>query len=423
MDRFINTSQGTYFTGKMRSIFFFPYVYICNMSVFEQAFEEKKLGRSGLRLKNVFIRSAAFEGMLEDGLPNQDMTDHHVAMAQGSVALTTVSYGAVSSDGRTFNTQMYIHERSLARLKELAAGVHRAGGKISMQLTHCGYFSKNRDISRPLAPSRVINAYGFLSGILFSRAMSREDMQRIAGDFARAAARLKEIGFDAVEIHMGHGYLLSQFLSPRTNRRRDAYGGTIENRARFPLEVMEAVRTKVGKSFPVLVKLNLSDGFRGGFSLEDCKYVSKALEEKDCTAIVLSGGFTSITPFYLMRGGVPLWGMIGNGSSLAEKITMALLGPLIIKRYPFTPNFFLEQANEIRKEVKLPLAYLGGVDSRQGIEEILDAGFDFIAIARALIHDPEFLIKLRAQKIENTECNRCNKCVVEMDRGGLKCVL
>jgi 2,4-dienoyl-CoA reductase-like NADH-dependent reductase (Old Yellow Enzyme family) len=423
MDRFFNAFQGTYFTGKMRSIFFFPYVYGCNMSVFERAFEEKKLGRSGLLLKNVFIRSAAYEGMLTDGLPNQDLTNHHVDMARGSVALTTVSYGAVSSDGRTFNSQMYIHEQSLARLKELADAVHTAGGKVSMQLTHCGYFSKNRDIRRPLAPSRVFNAYGFLSGIAFSRAMNREDMQRIAGDFARAASRLKEIGFDAVEIHMGHGYLLSQFLSPRTNKRKDAYGGPIENRARFPLEVVEAVRTLLGKTFPVLVKLNLSDGFRGGFSLEDCKYVSRALEEKDCTAIVLSGGFTSITPFYLMRGSVPLWGMIGNGSNLAEKITMALLGPFIIKRYKFSPNFFLKQANEIRKVVKLPLAYLGGVDSRQGIEEILDAGFDFIAMARVLIHDPEFLSKLKADLIEKTECNRCNKCVVEMDRGGLTCVL
>lgn len=393
------------------------------MSLFEQAFMERELGRSGLHLKNVFIRSAAYEGMLSDGLPNQDLADHHVAMANASVALSTVSYGAVSSDGRTFSKQMYIHDQSLEKLKELAAAVHFAGGKISMQLTHCGYFSRNKDIRRPLAPSRVINAYGFLSGILFSRAMSREDMQRIAGDFARAASRLKETGFDAVEIHMGHGYLLSQFLSPRTNKRRDAYGGPIENRARFPLEVMEAVRAKVGKTFPVLVKLNLCDGFRGGFSLEDCKYVAKALEEIDCTAIVLSGGFTSITPFYLMRGSVPLWGMIGNGSSLAEKVTMALLGPVIIKRYRFTPNFFLEQACEIRKEVKLPLVYLGGVDSRQGIEEILDKGFDFIAMARALIHDPEFLSKLKALIIEQSECNRCNKCVVEMDRGGIRCVL
>lgn len=393
------------------------------MSLFEQAYVEKKLGPSGLLLKNVFIRSAAYEGMLDQGLPNQDLNDHHVSMARGSVGLTTVSYGAVSADGRTFNTQMYINEQSLEKLKKLAGEVHDAGGKVSMQLTHCGYFSKNKDSKHPLAPSRIFNAYGFLSGIMFSKAMSEADMQRIANDFASAALKLKVIGFDAVEIHMGHGYLLSQFLSPRTNKRKDRYGGSTENRARFPLEVLQAVVAKVGKSFPVLVKLNLSDGFRRGFTLEDCKYVSRELEKKGCSAIVLSGGFTSKTPFYLMRGSVPLGGMVRNGTSLAEKITMALAGPFIIKRYRFTPNFFLAQAKEIRKEVELPLAYLGGVDSKQGIEEILEAGFDFIAIARALIHDPDFLVKLKAGQIEKTECNRCNKCVVEMDRGGVKCVL
>ena len=393
------------------------------MNLFDQAYCEKRLGHSDLRLKNVFIRSAAYEGMLEGGLPRQDLTDHHVAMAHGSVALTTVSYGAVSADGRTFSTQMYIHEQSLAKLKVLAEKVHRAGGRVSMQLTHCGYFSKNKDSRPPLAPSRVFNAYGFLSGIMFSKAMTEDDMDRVAHKFAEAASKLKEIGFDAVEIHMGHGYLLSQFLCPRTNKRRDRYGGSIENRARFPLEVLQAVVAMVGRSFPVLVKLNLSDGFRDGFSLADCRYVSKALEEKGCTAIVLSGGFTSISPFYLMRGSVPLGGMIRNGSSLAEQITMALFGPFIIKRYRFTPNFFLDQAREIRKYVDLPLVYVGGVDSRGGIEEILEAGFDFIAIARALIHDPDFLIKLSRNLIDKSDCNRCNKCVVEMDRGGVKCVL
>ena len=306
----------------------------------ENAFIQKKIGHSDLQLKNIFIRSAAYEGMLDNGLPNRALIDHHVAMARGNVALTTVSYGAVSANARTFNTQMYINDRSLEKLKVLADEVHNAGGKVSMQLTHCGYFSKNKDSKQPLAPSRIFNAYGSISGIMFSKAMSLTDMENISFDFAEAALKLKEIGFDAVELHMGHGYLLSQFLSPRTNKRKDKYGGSIENRSRFPLEVLRAVRAKVGKEFPVLVKLNLQDGFNRGFSLEDCKYVSLALEKKGCSAIVLSGGFTSITPFYLMRGKVPLGGMIKNGSSLAEKITMAIFGPFVVKRYKFEPNFF-----------------------------------------------------------------------------------
>jgi 2,4-dienoyl-CoA reductase-like NADH-dependent reductase (Old Yellow Enzyme family) len=318
---------------------------------------------------------------------------------------------------------MYINDESLKALKILAKEVHLAGGKISMQLTHCGYFSKNKDFKTPLAPSRIFNEYGFLSGIVFSKAMEKEDRKKVVDDFANSALRLKNIGFDAVEIHMGHGYLLSQFLSPWTNKRKDEYGGSIENRARFPLEVLDNVIEKVGKNFPVLVKLNLSDGFKNGFTLDDCKYVSKELEKRGCAAIVLSGGFTSKTPFYLMRGAIPLSGMIKNGTSIAEKITMALFGPLIIKRYTFTPNFFLKQAKEIRKSVKIPLVYLGGVDSKKGIEEIMDAGFNFIALARPLIHDSNFLIKIRDGIIEKTECNRCNECVVEMDRNGVKCTL
>ena len=389
----------------------------------ERAFQDKEVGSTGIRLRNSFIKAATYEGMYDDGLPTHALTEHHVAMAKGGVALTTISYGAISPDGRTFPYQMYIHDTSLVKLKKLAEEVHRAGGKVSMQLTHCGYFSKNRAVKIPMAPSRIFNEYGALSGIMFSREMTREDMDKVSEDFAIAALRLKAIEFDAVEVHMGHGYLLSQFLSPRTNKRKDEYGGSIENRSRFPIEVLKNVIAKTGKDFPVLVKLNLSDGFRNGFSLEDCKYVARELDMNGCSAIVLSGGFTSKSPFYLMHGKVPLWGMIKNGSTLAEKITMALFGPFIIKRYRFRENFFLEQAREVRKAVKMPLVYLGGVDSKRGIEEILDAGFEFIAIARALIHDPEFLLKLKDGLIERSECTRCNQCVVEMDRDGVKCVI
>lgn len=387
----------------------------------DTAFKEKQLGET--ILKNVFIKSATYEGMFENGLPTQNLIEHHVNMAKGNVALTTVSYGAVSHDARTFNEQMYIHSKSLEKLKILAYKVHDAGGKVSMQLTHCGYFSKNKDVKTPLAPSKVFNEYGFMSGIVFSKEMNKIDMENVSNDFANAAVKLKEIGFDAVEIHMGHGYLLSQFLSPWTNKRKDIYGGSIQNRSRFPIEVIKNVISKVGPNFPIIVKLNLSDGFKGGFTLEECKYVSKQLEKCGCNAIVLSGGFTSKTPFYLMRGDVPLKGMIQNGESFAEKLTMALFGPIIVKKYKFEPTFFLDQAKEIKKHTKIALVYLGGVDSKKDIETLLNEGFDFIALARPLIHDADFLIKIQNKEIEKSECTRCNECVVEMDRAGVKCTI
>ena len=274
-----------------------------------------------------------------------------------------------------------------------------------------------------MAPSKLFNAYGFLSGLGFSHPMQENDLDQVIQDFVNAAKALKSIGFDALEVHLGHGYLLSQFLSPLTNKRVDGYGGSIENRSRFPLEVVERIIQAVGPDFPILAKLNLSDGVKGGFSIEDCIHVSRELERINCSAIVLSGGFTSKTPFYLMRGKIPLKGMIKNGSSWAEKITMALFGPLIIKAYKFEPNFFLDQALKVREAVDIDLAYLGGVDSKKGMEEILKAGFNLIALARPLIHDPDFLLKIKDAQIEKSLCDRCNECIVEMDREGVRCVL
>lgn len=389
----------------------------------EHAFSEKQVGKSSLYLKNRFIKSATYEGMFDKGIPNQKLIDHHVKLVKGGVGLTTVSYGAVSADARTFEDQMYINELSLKSLKKLVTKVHAEGGRISIQLTHCGFFSKNIKAKKILAPGKLFNAYGLLSGLGFSEPMTESDIEGVIEDFVNAALSVKSIGFDAVEIHMGHGYLLSQFLSPRTNKRTDLYGGSIKNRSRFPLEVVKRVVLAVGKEFPVLSKLNLDDGLKGGFSIEDCIYVSKKLKDIGCAAIVLSGGFTSKSPFYMMRGDIPLKGMIQNGSTWAEKLTMSIFGPFIIKKYAFTANFFLDQALKVRQAVNMDLVYLGGVDSKEGILKILEAGFDFIALARPLIHDPEFLEKIKNRLIEKSLCNRCNECIVEMDREGIKCVL
>jgi 2,4-dienoyl-CoA reductase-like NADH-dependent reductase (Old Yellow Enzyme family) len=144
-------------------------VYPTSNKDLSNAFKERRLGEGKTILKNCFIKSATFEGMYKNGLPTSALTDHHVAMAHGEVALTTVSYGAVSPEARTFNNQMYINKESLKQLRVLADEVHKADGKVSMQLTHCGYFSKNKDFKKPLAPSCVFNEYGFLSGIVFSR--------------------------------------------------------------------------------------------------------------------------------------------------------------------------------------------------------------------------------------------------------------
>ena len=378
-----------------------------------------------LHLKNRFIKTAAYEGMCDRGMPTRRLVDHHVRIAQGGVGLTTVSYGAVNADGRTHGEQMYMHEGVLPRLTELTSEVHRAGGAASIQLTHCGYFTQNSkvDRKRPFAPSRVLNKYGLFKGIFYSREMSPQELDRTRNDFAHSAALAKAAGFDAVELHMGHGYLLSQFLSPYTNRRGDNYGGSIRNRMRFPLEVVEATRTAVGDRFPILCKINLEDGFQGGLTIEETIEFAQTLEAAGIDVLVMSGGFTSKTPYYLMRGEVPWWQMVKAERNIPTKIAMALFSRIIIQKYEFEENFFLPLAKRIRQVVDMPLAYLGGVVSRPGVDQLMEEGFDMVAIGRALIHDPDFVLKLKEDMAHVSPCNHCNICVAEMDKGGVRCVL
>jgi 2,4-dienoyl-CoA reductase-like NADH-dependent reductase (Old Yellow Enzyme family) len=253
--------------------------------------------------------------------------------------------------------------------------------------------------------------------------MSEDDLKHTRDSFGDAAHLATKAGFDAVEIHMGHGYLLSQFISPAYNRRTDRYGGRLENRMRFPLEVVESVRKAVGEGFPILCKLNLSDDFSGGQTISESIEAAKLLQSSPADALVLSGGFTSRTPFYLMRGNVPLWQMIKAERTLAMKLAMGVFGKFIIRKYEFEENFFLPLARKIREAVDMPLVYLGGVISAKGVEQVMSEGFEMIAIGRALIHDPDFIQKIKENINHVSLCNHCNICVAEMDRGGVRCVL
>jgi 2,4-dienoyl-CoA reductase-like NADH-dependent reductase (Old Yellow Enzyme family) len=375
-------------------------------------------------LRNRFIKTATYEGFYLNSLPTEALTEHHLRLAKGGIGMTTVSYGAVSNVGRTHSHQMVVDEESRPYLEKLTSAVKNEGAAVSIQLTHCGFFSSNKTIKgqSPLAPSKTLNLYGLLQGLGFSKAMSKKDLEETGNDFARAATISKEVGFDAVEIHMGHGYLLSQFISPSTNKRKDNYGGNLENRMRFPLEVVQKVREAVGAGFPILCKINLSDGFKGGLEVSEAVSVARYLEDAGVNALVLSGGFTSKTPFFLMRGDIPVKDMIEVEKDRIQKWALRLFGRFIIKRYDFTENFFMPLAKRIRSNVKIPLVYLGGVTSTDGISKIITEGFDLMAIGRALIHNPDFILKVREEN-HTSPCDHCNKCVAEMDREGIRCVL
>jgi 2,4-dienoyl-CoA reductase-like NADH-dependent reductase (Old Yellow Enzyme family) len=247
-------------------------------------------------------------------------------------------------------------------------------------------------------------------------------MERTADEFARAALLARDAGFDAVELHCGHGYLLSQFLSPFRNRRRDEYGGPLENRLRFPLAVVAAVRERLGADFPVLAKTNLDDGVAGGLHVTEAVAIARALEAAGVTGLVLSGGLVSHSALYLMRGERPLRAMIAVEPHPLQKIGLALFGPLLIRKVPFEPLYFLPLAREVRAAVKMPLVLIGGATSLADLERATEAGFDFVAMGRALIHDPALPAKFARGELTRSACEPCNVCITEMDRpGGVIC--
>ncbi len=379
----------------------------------------------GIELRNRIIKTATYEGMCPAGLPSDDLIRHHRDLAAGGVGMTTVAYCAVSPNGRTFEDQMYMRQEIVPKLRELVAEVHANGAAVSIQLGHCGYFSRNTMLPgrRSLGPSFMLNEYGLMAGIPFARAMTEADIARVIDEFGESAAMAQRAGFDAIELHLGHGYLLSQFLSPAINRRRDAWGGNLDNRIRLPLAVVRRTRERVGPGFPILAKINLRDGFRGGLEIEESVEIARRLEAAGIDAIVMSGGFTSRSPFYLFRGGRPLKEMIEVERNPLQKLSLRLFGSRIIKEYPFKEMFFLDDARMVRRAVNTPLVLLGGLVSLDNLETAMREGFDFVAMGRALIADPDLVRRMQAGETARSRCISCNKCVAEMDRHGVRCVL
>ena len=372
----------------------------------------------GLRLRNRIVKPATFEGMCPGGLISDALVEHHREVAAGGAALTTVAYASISPDGRSYATQILVGPEAVPGLSRLADAVHREGAAAALQIGHCGYFANPRVIGgRPLGASRLFNTYG----LSFARPATEEDLARVVGDFASAARLARDAGLDAVELHFGHGYLVSQFLSPFTNRRTDRWGGRLANRARLAVEVLRAARAAVGPEFPILLKVNLRDGFAGGLELEESIAVARVLEAEGATALVLSGGFVSRTPLFMLRGEVPVARMAAGQDRWHARVGLSLFGRLLVQAHPYAEGFFLEEGKAMRAAVRLPLVLLGGVKSMETIDRALAAGFELVGMGRALLHDPALPRKLERGELLSSGCVPCNECIAEMDRGGVRC--
>jgi len=382
----------------------------------DKLFTPAKLGP--LTLRNRSIRSAAFEGMSQGHRVTDDLISYHRSVAAGGIGMTTVAYAAVSQSGLSFDHQLWLRKEAIPDLKELTDAVHREGAAAAIQIGHCGLMAKKLVSGGVcLAPTGRFNLYG----PTWPRTIRRHEIKSIVTDFADAVDLARNAGFDAVEVHAGHGYLISQFLSSYTNKRQDEYGGSFENRNRFLTEVIREVMKAAGSDIAVLVKMNLRDGFKGGMELDESVKVAKNLEREGVHALVLSGGFVCRSPMYVMRGRMPVQVMSHYMSEKWMKPFVRWFGELLIKPETFREAYFLEDALRIRDTVSLPLVYVGGMVSRTKIEEVLSHGFEFIQIARALIHDPEFINKLKTGEVSVSGCHHANYCIAVMYSGKMAC--
>jgi 2,4-dienoyl-CoA reductase-like NADH-dependent reductase (Old Yellow Enzyme family) len=380
-------------------------------------FEPASLGP--LRLRNRVIKAATFEGVTPDGVVTDELIDFHRRVAAGGAAMTTVAYLSVAPEGRTGQGCLLLVPGAVEGLRRLTDAVHAEGALAAAQIGHAGPVanaSSNR--ARSIAPGRMFNPLG----ARFTKAADEYDIARITSDYERGARLCVEGGFDSLEIHLGHNYLLSSFLSPKFNQRSDRWGGSLEHRARFARQVVGAVRGAVGDAVAVTAKLNMVDGYRGGLSLEDSLQVARWLEQDGALdAIELTGGSSLANPMYLFKGAAPVkefcatlpWYLRGG---------FRLVGSKFLREYPYEEAYFLPMASQFREALEMPLILLGGISELATAQRGIAEGFEFVAMGRALLHDPGIIDDWQRGEHPVSGCIHCNRCMATI-YSGTRCPL
>jgi 2,4-dienoyl-CoA reductase-like NADH-dependent reductase (Old Yellow Enzyme family) len=361
-----------------------------------------------LTLRNRIIKAATFEAASPDALVTDDLIIYHRRPAAGGVGMTTVAYCAVAPGGRTDGWQIWMRPEAVPGLRKLAEAVHAEGAAISAQIGHAGPVANARTNKAPaLAPVRFFNPLS----MRFAKKASLADIREVTEAHANAARLAIDSGFDAVEIHLGHNYLASSFLSPLINHRTDEFGGSLENRAKVARGVVQAVRRAVGDQIAVIAKLNMSDGVRGGIPIEESLQTAKWLEsDGGLDALQLTAGSSLVNPMYLFRGDAPVkefskvfkppisWGM-------------RMTGKKFLREYPYHEAYLLRDASKFRAELTMPLILLGGITNRESMDRAMAAGFEFVAMGRALLAEPDLLHRIQADSSVKSVCMHCNLCM------------
>jgi 2,4-dienoyl-CoA reductase-like NADH-dependent reductase (Old Yellow Enzyme family) len=362
-------------------------------------------------LRNRIIKAATFEAATPNALVTDDLIKYHRLPAAGGIAMTTVAYLAVSPGGRTDGAQIYWRPEAIPGLRRLTDAIHAEGAAISAQIGHAGPVANAKsNKARALAPVRFFNPIG----MRFAKAASRQDISDVTAAHARAARYAVDAGFDAVEVHLGHNYFASSFLSPLINRRNDEFGGSLENRAKVARGVVRAVRDAVGQQIAITAKLTMTDGVRGGIPLDESLQTAKWLEDDGgLDALELTAGSSLVNPMYLFRGDAPIKEFAGAFKP-PLRWGIRMTGKKFLREYPYREAFLLRDAKQFRAELKMPLILLGGITNRETMDLAMAEGFDFVAMGRALLAEPDLINRIKADGDAHTvksACTHCNKCM------------
>lgn len=374
-------------------------------------FEQAQIGP--LTLRNRTIRSAAFESMCPGHEPSQQLYDYHTSVARGGVGMTTVAYAAVTESGLSFDRQLVMRPEIIPGLRRLTDGIHSEGAAAGIQLGHCGNMS-HKDICGCI-PVGACTGFNLYSPTLV-RGLRKEELPVLAKQFGNAVNLAREAGFDSVEIHCGHGYLIDQFLNTYFNHRKDEYGGSLENRMRFMTMCIEEVMKAAKDDMAVIVKMNMRDGLKHpGTTLDESLQIAKRLQELGVHAIVLSGGLVSATPMYVMRGEMPIKTMTHYMDKWWLKYGVRACGKMMVPTVPYEEAFFLEDALKFRQALPdMKFIYVGGLVAGDKINEVLSHGFEAVQMARSLLNEPDFVNRLKDDPHHRCGCGHSNYCIGRM---------
>lgn len=375
-------------------------------------FNPAKLGP--LTLRNRVIKAATFEARTPDALVTDDLIEYHRLPAAGGVAMTTVAYCAVSLGGRTGGNQIWMRPHAVPGLRRLTEAIHAEGAAISAQIGHAGPVADARsNQATALAPVRFFNPIA----MRFAQKATREDIDDVLAAHAHAARLAVDAGFDAVEIHLGHNYLASAFLSPLLNRRDDEFGGSLQNRAKVARGLVMAVRRAVRQQVAVTAKLNMTDGIRGGITVDEALTTARWLQDDGgLDAIELTAGSSLVNPMYLFRGDAPVK-EFAAAFKPPLRWGIRMTGHRFFREYPYRDAYLLREARLFRAELTIPLILLGGITNRTTMDLAMAEGFEFVAMARALLAEPDLVNRIAAEGSQvRSACTHCNQCMATIYR-------